>query len=53
MTMQNVGFAVAFQFENQTAALAPSTGTRWADPDMPRQWESKSGAVGTFTWSGS
>ena len=53
MTMQNVGFAVAFQFDNQTAALAPSTGTRWADPDMPRQWESKSGAVGIFTWSGS
>jgi len=53
MTMQNVGFAVAFQFDNQTAALAPSAGTRWADPDMPRQWESKSGAVGTFTWSGS
>jgi len=53
MTMQNVGFAVAFQFDNRTAALAPSTGTRWADPDMPRQWESKSGAVGIFTWSGS
>lgn len=24
MTMQNVGFAVAFQFDNQTAALAPA-----------------------------
>ena len=53
MTMQNVGFAVVFQFDKQTAALAPSAGTRWADPDMPRQWESRSGAVGTFTWSGS
>ena len=52
MTMQNAGFAVAFQFDNQTAELAPSTGTRWADPDMPRQWESKSGAVGKFRWSG-
>jgi hypothetical protein len=53
MTMQNVGFAVALQFDRQTAELAPSAGTRWSDPDLPRQWESKSGAVGTFTWSGS
>ena len=50
MTMQNVGFAVLFGFGNQTAELAPSDGIRWSDPDMPRQWESKSGAVGTFTW---
>jgi hypothetical protein len=53
MTMQNVGFAVALQFDRQTAELAPSAGTRWSDPDLPRQWESKSGAVGTFTWTGS
>jgi hypothetical protein len=53
MTMQHVGFAVALQFDQQRAELAPSAGTRWADPDLPRQWESKSGAVGTFTWSGS
>jgi hypothetical protein len=53
MMMQNVGFAVALQFDQQRAELAPSAGTRWADPDLPRQWESKSGAVGTFTWSGS
>ena len=52
MTMQNVGFAVALQFDRQTAELAPSAGTRSADPDLPRQWESRSGAVGTFTWSG-
>jgi hypothetical protein len=52
MTMQNVGFAVALRFDQQRAELAPSAGTRWADPDLPRQWESKSGAVGTFTWSG-
>jgi hypothetical protein len=52
MTMQNVGFAVALQFDRQAAELAPSAGTRWSDPDLPRQWESKSGAVGTFTWSG-
>jgi hypothetical protein len=52
MTMQHVGFAVALQFDRQTAELAPSAGTRWTDPDLPRQWESRSGAVGTFTWSG-
>jgi hypothetical protein len=53
MTMQNTGFVVAFQFDNQTADLAPSTGTRWSDPEMPRQFESKSGVVASFTWSGS
>lgn len=51
MTMQNVGFAALFGFKDQTAELAPGEGTRWSDPDMPRQWESKSGAVGTFTWN--
>ncbi|HSF30995.1 MAG TPA: DUF1326 domain-containing protein [Candidatus Tectomicrobia bacterium] len=52
MTMQNVGLAGVLQFDQQRAELAPSTGTLWSDPDLPRQWESKSGAVGTFTWSG-
>lgn len=51
MTMQDAGFAMVFQLENQTAELAPSEGTRWSDPDMPEQWESKSGAVGQFAWS--
>lgn len=50
MTMQNVGFTTALQFDNQTAHLAPS-GSQWSDPDMPRQFETKSGAVATFTWS--
>jgi hypothetical protein len=50
MTMQNAGFAMVFQFEDQTAELAPSEGTRWSDPDLPEQWESKSGAVGQFSW---
>ena len=53
MTMQNAGFVVAFQFDNQTAELAPSAGTSWSDSDMPiTQWDCKSGAVGTFSWSG-
>lgn len=50
--MQNTGFTTALQFDNQTAQLAPSSGTRWSDPDMPRPFESKSGAVATLRWSG-
>jgi hypothetical protein len=49
-TMQNTGFTTALQFENQAAQLAPSSGTHWSDPDMPRQFETKSGAVAKFTW---
>jgi len=49
-TMQNTGFTTALQFDNQAAQLAPSGGTRWSDPDMPRQFETKSGAVSRFTW---
>ena len=43
MAMQNVGFAMVFQFNNQSADLAPSEGSQWHDPDMPRQWESELG----------
>ena len=49
-TMQNTGFTTALQFDNQVAQLAPSHGTQWSDPDMPRQFQTKSGAVATFTW---
>jgi hypothetical protein len=49
-TMQNTGFTTALQFDNQAAQLAPSHGTRWSDPDMPRPFETKSGAVATLTW---
>ena len=49
-TMQNTGFTTALQFDNQTAQLAPS-GSHWSDPDMPRSFETKSGAVATLTWS--
>jgi len=49
-TMQNTGFTTALQFENRAAQLAPSSGTHWSDPDMPRQFETKSGAVTKFTW---
>jgi hypothetical protein len=50
MSMQGAGFAVALQFDNETMHLAPS-GSQWSDPDMPRRFETKSGAVGNFTWS--
>ncbi len=50
MTLKNAGFASALQFKNETIELAPST-SRWSDPDMPRQFETKSGAVATFSWS--
>jgi hypothetical protein len=50
-TMQNTGFTTALQFDNQAAQLAPSAGTHWSDPDMPRYFETKSGAVATFTWA--
>jgi hypothetical protein len=50
MTLQNAGFASALQFKNETIELAPST-SRWSDPDMPRQFETKSGAVATLNWS--
>jgi hypothetical protein len=34
----------------RVADLAPSS-SRWADPDLPRPFETKSGARGDFTWS--
>ena len=52
MIMQNTGFTTALLFDNQAAQMAPSSGTTWSDPDMPRRFETKSGAVATFTWTG-
>ncbi len=42
------GFVGAFGLE--VAQLAPSS-TTWTDPDLPRSFETKSGARGEFTWS--
>jgi len=50
-TMHNTGFTTALQFDNQAAQLAPS-GSRWSDRDMPRSFETKSGAVASLTWRG-
>ncbi len=52
MTIQNLGFTVALQFDNQTGELAPADGTQWSDPDLPHEFVSKSGTVGRFTWNG-
>ena len=32
--------------------IAPSA-SQWSDPDMPRSFQTKSGGVGNFAWSGS
>jgi hypothetical protein len=52
MIMQNTGFTTALQFDNQAAQMAPSSGTTWSDPEMPRPVETNSGVVATFTWTG-
>jgi hypothetical protein len=49
-TMSGGGFVGAFGMEE--AELAPSAGTRWSDPDMPRVFETKSGARGMVSMSG-
>jgi hypothetical protein len=49
-TMRGGGFVGAFGMEE--AELAPSAGTRWSDPEMPREFETKSGARGVVSMSG-
>jgi len=49
MTMQNAGFASVFQFPDEKFRVAPS-GSRWADPDFPREFETRSGARANWTW---
>lgn len=52
MTIQNLGFTVILQFDNQTGELAPADGTQWSDPELPHEFVAKSGTKGNFTWSG-
>lgn len=49
-TIRGGGFVGGFGMEE--AELAPSAGTRWSDPDMPREFETKSGARGMISMSG-
>ncbi len=48
-TLQGGGFVGGFGLE--VAELAP-TATEWADPEMPKRFETKSGARGSVSWSG-
>ena len=50
MLMQNAGFTTGLQFDDHAAQLAPS-GSQWYDRDMPRPFDTRSGAVSSFTWS--
>ena len=47
--IQNAMFAQNLQLSDPQ--VAPS-GHRWTDPDMPRAYDTKSGAQATFAWSG-
>jgi hypothetical protein len=49
-TIRGGGFLAAFGMEE--AELAPTAGTKWSDPGMPREFETKSGARGTVRMSG-
>lgn len=51
MKLQNPEFASKLQFDNKTVYLAPSS-SKWSDPEMPREFETKSGGVANFSWSG-
>jgi hypothetical protein len=42
------GFVAGFGME--VALMAPSS-SRWSDPELPRSFETKSGARGHFSWS--
>jgi hypothetical protein len=49
-TLRGGGFLGAFGMEE--AELAPTVGTKWSDPAMPRAFETKSGARGTVRMNG-
>ena len=48
--LQNAGFALVWNFNDNIAEMAPSDGTSWHDADLPLAWDGRSGAVGQFTW---
>lgn len=49
VTMQHAGFASLFNFPDEKFAIAP-TGGRWADPDLPREFETSSGTRARWSW---
>ena len=50
-TLRGGGFIAGFGLDETQLELAP-TGADWADEEMPRRFETKSGARGRFLWSG-
>jgi len=50
MTMQHAGFAGGLQFLDEKFSVAPSS-SRWADPDLPREFETRSGARAAWIWN--
>lgn len=50
VVLQNAGFAAALDFDDHTAQMAPSD-SHWSDPEMPRTFDTKSGAAATINWS--
>jgi hypothetical protein len=50
VTLHDANFILVWNFDNNTAEMAPTDGTNWHDPDFPVSWDGKSGAVGKFTW---
>jgi hypothetical protein len=50
MTVQDSGFAVAYNFADSRFSVAPSD-SRWADPGLPRTFDTRSGARASWTWN--
>ncbi len=50
VTMQHAGFAGIFQFPDEKFSVAPSA-SRWADSDLPREFETSSGTRAPWSWS--
>ena len=50
MTVKNAGFAVVLNFDDTTLTVAPSS-TRWSDPAMRREFETRSGARARWSWA--
>ena len=45
---ENAGFASAMEIE--TLEVASSVGSQWSDPEVPYQFETKSGVVASVNW---
>lgn len=50
MTVQDAGFAVAYNFADSRFSVAPSD-SRWADSSLPRTFDTRSGARASWSWN--